>query len=89
MFFGDAVPRAAGLSNPSESCFLELGELLRIEASPIEWAGVGCGSVFAETVGTFDDVVLGVSLDGGLVCATFVVTGAGVAPGRLGRAGMG
>ena len=89
MFFGDVVPRAAGLSNPSESCFLELGELLRIEASLIERADAGCGSVFTETVGAFDDVVLGVGLDGGLVCATFVVTGAGVTPGGLGRAVMG
>ena len=45
--------------------------------------------MFAETIGAFDDVVLRVSLDGGLVRATSVIPGAGVAPGRLRGAVMG
>ena len=56
---------------------------------PVEWAGAGCGPVFAETVGAFDDVVLRVGPDSGLVCATFVVPSAGIAPGGLRCAVMG
>ena len=39
--------------------------------------------MFAETIGAFDDVVLGVSLDGGFMRATFMISSAGVAPGGL------
>ena len=46
-------------------------------------ADAGSGPVFAETVGAFRDVVLRVGLDSGLVCATFVIPSAGIAPGGL------
>ena len=61
MFSGDVWLSAAGFSNPLDSSFLELRQLLRVEACPIEGADVGCGPMLAKTIGALDRTELGVS----------------------------
>ena len=65
MFPGDVRPRAAGLSDLFDSCFLELCQLLRVEAHPVKGADASGGPVFTEAVDTFDDVGFGVVLGDG------------------------
>ena len=57
--------------------------------SPVERAGAGCGPMFAEAVGAFDGVIYRVGRSGGGVRTRFMVAGAHIAPGGLGRAVMG
>ena len=64
---GDAQPSAAGLSNPIDACFLELCELLRVEACPVERADTGHRPVFAKAVGALDHLIFRISLDSGFM----------------------
>ena len=83
VFPWDAWPSAAGLSDPLDSRFLELSQLVRIEARPIKGADAGGGPVVAEAVDTFDNLRFGVVSGDGRVGTRFVVPGANVAPGRF------
>ena len=69
VFPGDARPGTAGLSDPFDTCFLELRQLLRVEARPVKGADASGGPVFTEAVDTFDGVGSGVVLGDGRVGA--------------------
>ena len=67
MFPGDVRSGAAGLSDPFDSCFLELRQLLWVEARPVKGADASGGPMFTEAVDTFDGVGFGVVLGDGRV----------------------
>ena len=69
MFPGDAWPRAAGLPDPFDAFLLELSQLLRVEARPIEGADASSSPVLTEAVDAFDDLGFGVILGDGRVSA--------------------
>ena len=69
MFPRDAWPRTAGLSDPFDSCFLELRQLLRVETSPVERADASGGPVLAEAIDTLDSSCFRVVFGDSHVCA--------------------
>ena len=67
VFPWDTWPRVAGLLDPFDSCFLELHQLLQVEARPVKGADASGGPVLAEAIDTLDGSCFGIVFGDGHV----------------------